>query len=99
MWDADDTSTQRNSLEGLGGDWGSFIQNVAGKWAGSAIDNRYNQQYQIQKMALQQLGPNGVPYLEGQPSGSPVVSASASGTIPMSWLLIGGIVLFAMSGD
>jgi hypothetical protein len=96
-WNADDTSTQRNTLEGQGG-WSDMIQNAVGKWAGSAIDYRYNQQYQLQKMAMQQNAPNGVPYYEGQP-GVPAVSASASGTIPMSWLLIGGVLLFAMSGD
>jgi hypothetical protein len=99
-FDPNDTSTQANTLEGLGG-WGDMLQNAVGKWAGSAIDQRYNQQYQIAKMQLQSRAPDGSYYVDGQPglAGSPVVSASASGQIPMSWLLIGGLVLFARSGD
>ena len=100
MFDSEDTSTQYNTLEGLGG-WSDMIQNTVGKWAGSAIDARYNQQYQLAKMQIQSRSPDGSYYLDGQPglSGSPSVSASASGTIPMSWLLIGGLLMFVMSGD
>ena len=100
MWDASETSTQANTLEGLGG-WSDMIQNSVGKWAGSAIDARYNQQYQLAKMQIQSRSPDGAYYAEGQPglSGPPVVRAAASGEIPMSWLLIGGLILFAMSGD
>ncbi|KQQ97423.1 hypothetical protein ASF77_05630 [Massilia sp. Leaf139] len=67
-----------------------MLQDAAGLWAKSAIDHRYNQQFQLQKMAMQQYGPSGVPYYEGQPvSGSePVVT----GSIPQSWLVIGAII-------
>jgi hypothetical protein len=100
MWDSEDTSTQRNTLEGIG-DWSGMLQGVVGKWAGSAIDARYNQQYQLAKMQIQARAADGGYYAEGQPGvgAEPVVRASAQGEIPMSWLLIGGLILFAMSGD
>lgn len=79
-------------------DWSTFVQDVTGTWAKSAIDHRYNQPYQLQKMAMQQYGPNGAPYIEGQAGGVPVVSASAS--IPQSWLIIGGVIaLVVLLGD
>lgn len=78
-------------------DWESWIQGVAGKWANSAIDSRYNNNFELQKMQLQSLGPFGQVYTEGKATvpGQAVVQ----GSIPMSWLLIGGIVALIVLGD
>jgi hypothetical protein len=77
--------------------WSDMLQDTAQHWAKSAVDHQYNQQFQLQKMAMQQYGPNGAPYMEGQPGGAePVVQAA----IPQSWLFIGGIVaLVLFMGD
>jgi len=77
--------------------WSDMLQDVGKLWATSAIQSRYTQPFEIQKMQMQAYGPYGQPYVEGQASG-PVVQASAS--IPQSWLLIGGaIALFMLMGD
>jgi hypothetical protein len=96
MFDMDQmvTATGGGAGAGNGGTfqgWSDMLQGAAAKWAGSAIDNRYNQQFQLQKMAMTQYGPGGVPYIEGQPNGQqPVVNVQ--GSIPQSWLIIGVIV-------
>jgi hypothetical protein len=82
------------------GDWTDFIQDIGGNWANSAIAARYQQPYEIQKMALQQYGTNGIPYTEGQAN----VQASAgngavSATIPQSWLILGAIIVAVMMMD
>lgn len=89
----------QNTSGGMLDGWSNVLQKAAGHWAGSAIDNRYNQQYELQKMAMAQMGPSGVPYFEGQANGGqPVIQASAA--IPQSWLIIGGILaLVVFMGD
>jgi len=78
--------------------WESWFQGVASKWAGSAIDDRYNNQFTLQKMQLQALGPFGQLYNEGSPAMPG--QTTVQGTIPTSWLLIGGIIALVMlSGD
>lgn len=83
----------------MGDDWTSFIQDVAGDWAHSAIDARYQQPYEIQKLAMQQFAPNGMAYQEGQAVQASVSNGAVSASIPMSWLILGAVVLFAMSED
>lgn len=79
-------------------DWESWIQNIGANWANSAIDHRYNQNYTLQKMQLQALGPYGQLYEEG--SAAVPGTTTVQGSIPTSWLLIGGIIaLVMMSGD
>lgn len=78
--------------------WSDMLQDVGKLWATSAIQQRYTQPFEIQKMQLAAFGPMGQPYVEGQAGmgGSPVVQAA----IPTSWLLIGGIVaLVVFMGD
>jgi len=77
--------------------WSDMLQDVSKLWATSAIQQRYTQPYEIQKMQLAAYGPYGQPYLEGQAGGAtPVVQAA----IPTSWLLIGGVIaLVVLMGD
>jgi hypothetical protein len=70
-------------------DWASWVQDIGKKYANSAIDARYNQQFELDKMKLQALGPLGGFYTEGQ-AGRP--GQVAVNGIPTSWLLIGGLV-------
>lgn len=80
-------------------EWGDWFQDIAGKYATSAIDDRYNNQFTLDKMRLQALGPLGAIYNEGQP-GTVTGNVQAAGSIPTSWLLIGAVIAVVMlAGD
>lgn len=67
-------------------DWSSWFQSVAGGVIDKAAQNRFTQDYDIEKLKLEYLGRYGM-YAEGQPMQQP-----QSG-INLSALLIGGAVL------
>lgn len=76
-------------------DWSTWVQGVSGDLIGAAVDAKYRQPYEIQKLQLQALGDGGY-YTEGQ-AGTRNATAAA-GINPM-WLLLGGVVLVAMLQD
>lgn len=62
-------------------DWSEWIQNVGA----GLIDKRY----ELERLKLEQRGPDGTPYIEGQPA---TRTAQPGGINPM-FLLIGAAVL------
>lgn len=69
-------------------DWSTWVQGVSGDLIGAAVDAKYRQPYEIQKLQLEALGSTGY-YTEGQAGTKP----AASGGINPTWLLVGGAVL------
>lgn len=70
-----------------GGGWESWLQGIGKTVISSAVEAKYKQPYELQKMQLQQRGMYGDPYIEGVPS------FNGGAGIPASWLLIGGVIL------
>lgn len=79
----DETST--------GSNWESWFQGVAGKVIGSAVDAKYSQPYELQRLRLEALGDLGY-YAEGQP-GTLRQPGTVGGITTGTLLLIGGIAL------
>lgn len=72
-------------------EWGDWFQQVAGGVIDKAASNRWTQDYEIEKLKLQQLGQYGY-YTEGQPM-QPV---GTIGGINTNVLILGGVVLLAV---
>lgn len=73
-------------------DWSTWFQNVSAGVIDKAAQNRYTQQYEIDRLRLEQLGQLGT-YTEGQPL--PPQAGTVAG-INTSVLIIGGVVLLAV---
>lgn len=79
-------------------DWQSWIQGVASTVLNTAVEVKYKQPYELQKMQLAAYGPFGIPYNEGQanrPQGAPAQIVQG---IPNGWLIVGALVaVFALA--
>ncbi len=73
-----------------GSSWESWIQGVGSKILGSATDAKFNNQYELQKLQLQQLGAMGY-YNEGQ-----LAMRNGAMGIPTGTLLLLGAGLLAV---
>jgi hypothetical protein len=81
-----------------GAGWESWFQGVAGKAIGSAVDAKYSQPYEIDKLRIQALGDMGY-YNEGQ-AGTIRKAGTIAGIPSGTLLLIGGaVLLFVLMKD
>lgn len=69
--------------------WESWAQQVGAEYLKARTTAQYQQPYEIQKLKLQAYGPYGDLYQEGQPG----IQGAAMGGIPMTWLLIGAVIV------
>lgn len=72
-------------------DWSSWIQDVGKSTINTVMEAKYKQPFELQRMQLAQMGPFGVPYIEGA-ANAPRNAAPAVAGIPQSWLLIGAVI-------
>jgi hypothetical protein len=71
--------------------WESVFQDFAKSALNTYTEVKYKQPLEMRRMELEAYGPQGRPYMEGQPA----VTQTVAG-IPQSWLLIGGALLVAI---
>jgi hypothetical protein len=93
LWNPSRTGMVSSSNLGGGGNWESWIQSAAtGLMGGYVANKQANNNFELEKLKLQQRGSTGQFFTEGQPSGGGGGGLAISG--PM--LLIGGAALLAV---
>jgi len=79
-------------------EWQDFVMGSADKFLDATIERDYKGPLELQKLALQAYGPYGQPYLEGR--ANPVQgTVGVQGSIPTSWLLVGGVIALIALAD
>lgn len=94
LWNPSRTGMVSSSSMGGGGNWESWIQSAATGLIGGYVANKQtNNNFELEKLKLQQRGSTGNFFTEGQPSGG-----GGGGGLAISgpMLLIGGAALLAV---